>query len=861
MSGPDSKEPQDKAPAKGARRLPPRVERRIGIARILLVWETLWPALWPPVGLAGIFLSLALFGAFQRLPMALHWALLGASALLMAWLVWRGLMGLRWPDRDAALRHLERVSGLAHRPLAAYEDLPAPGSGDAALWRAHQNWVADRLRKLRLGLPSPGLATRDPYALRAIVAMLLVVALAGTGDGRMRRVASALLPGVGAAKTLSIEAWVTPPAYTGRAPIYLSRAEPGGTPANGETLTVPVNSVFSIRVHGPRNPPALQSASGERGERSKPELLEDTGDRNYVVDTKLADATEFALTVGGRVVRSWNIAVIPDEKPTIALTKPIEKTATGSLRFAYKVHDDYGVVSAEARIALVAPPPPPPAISAPKPRPGAAKQAAHAKPVPHVTPPVIKLALPTLRPRDASGETYVDLTPHPWAGLPVTITLVAEDDAKQEGVSEPVAMTLPARDFRKPLAAAIVEQRRALALDPASTPRIASVIDAFTHDAERYIDDTTVYLALRSAYWRLTSAGHESDLNGIFDLLWATALHIEDGDLSLAESDLRRTRDALNDALARGAGNDEIERLLDELKESFKRYMDSLAARGGNMPNRMEQFAPRDGQTIDRDQLEKMLSAISELARTGAREQAKAMLEQLQAIMENMRVPQQGNEAMSESEQAMAQGVDRMGKLIDRQRQLMDETFRQSGQGGQGGATAGGNGTGGKAGGKHAGKSLEELKRAQEALRQELDGIIRDLGKSGAKVPSSLDKAGRSMESAGERLGEGRADRATGAQGQAIAGLREGAQGLADQLMQSMAGRRGTTGRGNGNNMDPLGRSLPSSGTDLGADVAVPDKIDIQRAREIIEELRRRAGELGRPKIELDYLDRLLKRF
>ena len=30
---------------------------------------------------------------------------------------------------------------------------------------------------------------------------------------------------------------------------------------------------------------------------------------------------------------------------------------------------------------------------------------------------------------------------------------------------------------------------------------------------------------------------------------------------------------------------------------------------------------------------------------------------------------------------------------------------------------------------------------------------------------------------------------------------------------------------------------------------------------QIVEELRRRAGELGRPKIELDYLDRLLKRF
>jgi hypothetical protein len=54
---------------------------------------------------------------------------------------------------------------------------------------------------------------------------------------------------------------------------------------------------------------------------------------------------------------------------------------------------------------------------------------------------------------------------------------------------------------------------------------------------------------------------------------------------------------------------------------------------------------------------------------------------------------------------------------------------------------------------------------------------------------------------------------------------------------------------------------MPNSATDLGSDVAVPDKIDMQRAREIIEELRRRAGELGRPKLELDYLDRLLERF
>ena len=828
-------------------RLPPRVEHRIFAARLLLFWETLWPALWPSIGLAGAFVILALFGVFTGLPMGLHWTLLGLLALAMVWTIWRGLTGFRWPGREAALRHLERVSGFAHRPLAAAEDAPAPGTGDEALWRAHQRWATARLGKLRLGLASPGLAASDPYGLRAIIVLLLVVAVLGTGGGQMKRIAAALLPGVGAAKSFTVEAWITPPAYTGRPPIYLSRNAPGETGAatREHPLIVPVGSVFSLRVHGPRNPPALQQADGER---TKPELLQDLGDRNYVADTKIAGSNEYALTEGGRMMRSWIVNVIPDEKPTIALTKPLRQTATGTLRFAYKVHDDYGVANAEARIALVAPPPPPAPAEAAK------NATARRKPLPHVTPPTITLPLPSLRPKDAEGETYVDLTPHPWAGLPVTVTLVARDDAGQEGTSEPVSMTLPARNFTKPLAAAIIEQRRALALDPASMARVGRFLDDFTHDAGRYIGDDTVYLALRSAYWRLKSATRDADLNGIFDLLWATALHIEDGELSLAENDVRRARDALAKALAGGADNAEIERLMADLKQAFKRYMDMLAARGGNQPNSLDGITPDNAQTIGRDDLEKMLNSIDELARTGARDQAKAMLERLQAIMENMQVPKPGG--MTPGEQAMAKSVDRMGKLIDRQRQLMDETFRQGGSGT--GAEASGEAG---AAGKHGRKGLVELKRMQEALRKELDGILSDLGKTGVKLPSSLGQAGQSMDKAGEELGDGRTDRATGAQGQAIAGLREGAQGLANQLMQSMAGRQGATGRGNGGSTDPLGRALPGSASDGGGDVAVPNKINIQRAREIIEELRRRAGELGRPKIELDYLDRLLKQF
>lgn len=850
LSGPDLRKSEANRAGGETRRLPSRVERRIRLARVLLIWEALWPAIWPTANVAGFFVALALFGVFTNLPMGLHWTLLGAFALLLAWILWRSFLAFRWPSREAALRHLERVSGLSHQPLSAYEDTPAPGTGDAVLWRAHQRWVADRLRKLKLGLASPGLAAEDPYGLRAVVVLLLVIGIVGTGPGQMKRIAAALFPGAGAAKSFTVEAWITPPAYTGRAPIYLERRAPDAPPTDEHALTVPVNSTFSLRVHGPRNPPALQTAAGDR---AKPELLEDMGDRNYVIDKPITGSTEFALTEGGRLMRGWTVNVIPDARPTIELTKPIQQTPTGTLRFAYKVADDYGVVSAEARIALVAPPPP----VLPKPEPksvDARPDAAPVRAMPHVTPPAVTLPLPTLRPKDGTGETYVDLLPHPWAGLPVTITLVAKDDAGQEGTTRPVTITLPAREFKKPLAAAIVEQRRALALDPTSTPRVARILDDLTQDADRYIQDLPVYLALRTAYWRITTATHDSDFDGIFDLLWATALHIEDGDVSLAEDNVRRARDALTEALAKGADNAEIERLMAELKDAFKRYMDALAARGGNL-DRMGEIGPQDGQTIDRADLEKMLSAIGELARTGARDQAKAMLQQLQAIMENMRVPN-ANAGMTAGEQAMSQGVDRMGKLIDKQRRLMDETFRQGG----GGMAEGEGASGGKPG-KHGKMNLAELKRAQEELRKELDGVLRDLGKSGVKIPSVLDQAGKSMDNAGERLGEGRADRATGAQGQAIAGMRAGAQGLADQLMQSMSGRNGAQGRGNGSATDPLGRSLPNAGPQLGTDVAVPDKFDIERARAIIEELRRRASELGRPKIELDYLDRLLKRF
>jgi hypothetical protein len=66
------------------------------------------------------------------------------------------------------------------------------------------------------------------------------------------------------------------------------------------------------------------------------------------------------------------------------------------------------------------------------------------------------------------------------------------------------------------------------------------------------------------------------------------------------------------------------------------------------------------------------------------------------------------------------------------------------------------------------------------------------------------------------------------------------------------AGRRGR---------DPLGRSTRNDGGFDTQGVQVPEESDLGRARDVLEELYRRAGDQRRPPTELDYFRRLLDRF
>ena len=96
--------------------------------------------------------------------------------------------------------------------------------------------------------------------------------------------------------------------------------------------------------------------------------------------------------------------------------------------------------------------------------------------------------------------------------------------------------------FIKPLARALIEQRRNLALDAEAKPRVLTALDALTIAPERFTPELSHYLGLRSIYWQLTHAKTDDELRDVVARLWDMAVTIEDGKLSDAEAALRRRR-------------------------------------------------------------------------------------------------------------------------------------------------------------------------------------------------------------------------------------------------------------------------------------------------------------------------------
>mgnify|MGYP001561202739 CR=1 FL=1 len=265
------------------------------------------------------------------------------------------------------------------------------------------------------------------------------------------------------------------------------------------------------------------------------------------------------------------------------------------------------------------------------------------------------------------------------------------------------------------------------------------------------------------------------------------------------------------------------------------------------------------------------------LARSGNKDAARQLLDQLQSMLENLQMARPGAQG-EDGEDDMMSALDELGDMIRKQQQLRDKTFKQGQE--QRGQQRNQRGQPGQQGKQQFG----DLRQDQQGLKDRLNKLLEQLRQRGLGNPGQnqkgqgekgqggnemdqLGSAGDAMGEAEGQLGEGDADGAVDSQGRALEAMRKGAQGLAQSMQQNGMmgqgpGQPGRRGRQRADqDTDPLGR--PLRGRDYGDDVTVkvPGEIDAQRARRILEELRKRFGEGFRPQLELDYIERLLKDF
>nr|WP_104071271.1 DUF4175 domain-containing protein [Albidovulum inexpectatum] len=866
-------------------------------------------AFWPAGSILLLAISVLAFGLTDHLSQGVGLAVLAAFGIGLVLAIGLGLRRFRLPTRDEAMARLD--AQFPDRPILALSDQLAVGRSDpssAAVWRAHLRRMADRLNGLRPSPPRIRLAAQDPFALRLVALTAAAMALLFGAPERVADLpAESLRAGRAEASGPSWEGWAEPPTYTRLPAVYLNEVE-------DTALTLPEGTRILFRIYGEPGDIGIEQtiAGGPLTSATDTDRPVGDSDASGPVSVEFEAVRSGDLRVTGSGGRGWQIEVLPDLPPEISVSGPIGKEADGRFVQPFTAQDDHEIVAGRAVIELD--------LDRVDRRHGLAAG-------PEARPALVfDLPLPITGDRARIEEALVeDASKHPFANLPVRMVLEVTDGRGQTGQSAPQLVILPGRTFFDPVAAALIEMRRDLLWTRDNARRVSQILRAITHRPEGLLRNERAYLMIRVAMRRLDGALAQGPLSDamrdeIAEALWEIALLIEDGGLSDALERMRQAQDRLAEAIRRGASPEEIERLMQELREATDEYIRRLAKnmerRGPDEPGQQQ---ADNGQQITGDQIQQMMDEIQRLMEEGRMAEAQELLEQFQRMMENLRV----TEGQSGEGQPMPGGeaMEGLRETLRDQQRLSDEAFgelqRQFGQQpgqpmpgqsqpgnpgpgqpqpgqnggqdqpGQGQQGQGGQGQGsdqpGQQGqgaeprqgegqaGRQPGESGRDLAARQRALREMLEGQLRqglpgNDAEARERARRALEDAGRAMEGAEGALRDGDLPGAIERQAEAIENLREGLRGLNEALAQNREGQPG-----NGDQQgeagtrqvqrDPLGRTVGQGGR-IGTERDMLQGQDVyRRAQDLLDEIRRRSGEMTRPQIELDYLRRLLDRF
>ncbi|MFV1465507.1 MULTISPECIES: DUF4175 domain-containing protein [unclassified Phaeobacter] len=869
-----------------------------------LLSERLVRAFWPLVSLLMLALAAVMLGLHEQLPIELVWV--GAVLLVLAAAVAIGFGGWRFrmPGLSDALARLDMT--LPGHPIAALLDAQAIGSDDPAsqaLWQAHQRRMQARAATAVAPKPNLSVARADPFALRYLALLALSVAML---FGSIWRVGSLgeMTPGaVNAAAGPTWEGWIEPPRYTGLPVLYLNdQSEP--------VLTLPENSRLTLRFYGEVGDLTLdETLSGRTGDVPSAAAAE----QSFVITR---DGT---LTINGTGGRSWDVTLIEDLPPTIAIVGEPTLESDDTTSLAYTASDDYGVAAGQVEISLD--------MAEIDRSHGLAAEPDTREPI------VLDLPLPLTGDRHSFDEQVIEaFAKHPWANMPVSYRMVAQDAKGQETEAEVLRAPLVTRRFFDPMAAAVAEQRRDLLWARANAPRVAQVLRALSTYPAEVFHDHGDYLRLRTILRRLEQHSNAGTLgpeqqDALAEALWDLAIQLEEGDVGDALARMQRAQEQLSQAMRDGASDEEIARLMQQLRDATQDYLRQLQRQAQEQGNDGQpQGAPdENAMQLTQQDLQAMMDRIQELMEQGRMAEAEQALREFQQMMENMRVTQgQEGQDGSPGEQSM----EGLAETLREQQGLSDQAFRdlqeqfnpgarrgesqgnegrngglgrgesheggqgnqggqgdrpgsgdpsgdrQPGQGGQGQRAPDNDGTG-QGGGANtpqggtqgpAGSLADRQQALRDQLRAQRDGLPLGNGEGGQATRDALDDAGRAMDGAEEALRQGDLAEAIDRQSDAMEALREGMRALGEAMAEQQQPGQGqgqgrTSSSSQGNQMDPLGRRNGEQGDGGVSDGQFSEGQAYRRAWDLLEEIRRRAGERSRSETERSYLERLLDRF
>jgi uncharacterized protein (TIGR02302 family) len=829
-----------------------RLAGRRLLARAAILFEAVWPALWPPLAAIGLFLCAALLNLPPLLPASLHVALLALVVLAVIGLLFHGFRKIRLPDDRAADRRLETTSGLVHRPLSVLTDKPAIADAvGLALWQAHAARAITQIGRLHVGLPRPGLARRDPRALRYGVLLAVLACLAIANTDAPSRVYAAVTPSMpvspGVAAT-ELQAWITPPAYTRIAPIFLK--------ADGGSVSVPAGSHLTVNVSGGTTAPVLSL-----NERTGP--FSPLDHSSFQAEWDLTRGGHLAVKRDGGTLAAWMLTVVADQPPAAAWGDNPGRVPSGQqTRLPWQASDDYGVTALQAELRL--------------------------RDRPDAPPLIVTIPLPGGSPKAAHGLSQPDLTAHPWAGLPVVGRLVAHDAAGQTGASADASFEIAERPFHNPIAQVLIAARKSLSVHPDDRGDALAALDGLMQHPELFDGDIGAFLNLSGAYYDLVRNQADGAVPEAQDSMWQLALHMEEGQTEQSARSLEEARQAARDALDKAqqqpsdATRQELAKKLEELRQAIDRHMRALLDEA-QRNNSVMPFDPKAMQLSDRD-MQRLAEQAEQAAKEGRMADAQQEMAQLEQMLDQLRnAHAQGNDSKQANskrqrgkrQQSVVQDlIAREGGLLDHAQQRGDTSPAAADPSAQRDADA----------------------RVQQALRRALGELMQQFTDLSGEASPGLGEADQAMRDSATQLNQGQDQEAGQSQQEAIAALQKGnkemGQAMAKMGRQPGQGDEGEDGDQDGSEgamgmmmpdgnraggrgagplpgsperadpggRDPLGRFNQGSSSD-NADVVVPEERERQRTQAIQEELRRRGADQERPRQELDYIDRLLKQF